>query len=94
MCHNILSHALRAQSLFLSPCLTLLVNRSGTVAEVITTAVEKLRMGGTILPYSNLRVTGLFSESGRPLSAGYRLHSHGQVPFVKDGGTLVLKVLQ
>lgn len=48
---------------------------------------------GTNVPYSNLRVTGLFSESGRPLSAGYRLHSQGQVPQVKDGANFVLKVL-
>ncbi len=49
---------------------------------------------GSAPSYNNLRVTGLFAESGRPLSAGYRLHSHGQVPKVQDGSTLVLKVLQ
>ncbi|KAL6751483.1 hypothetical protein V8C86DRAFT_3142135 [Haematococcus lacustris] len=70
------------------------VKSTATVAEVITAAVEKLRATtGSSVSYSKLRVTGLFSESGRPLAPGCRLHSQGQVPQVRDHSTLVLKVL-
>ncbi len=34
---------------------------------------------GAAVSYNNLRVTGLYSQAGRPLSAGHHLHSQGQV---------------
>ncbi|KAF5828724.1 hypothetical protein DUNSADRAFT_17176 [Dunaliella salina] len=69
------------------------VKSTGTVADVITQAVHNLHaMSGPPISFANLRVTGLFSESGRMLAPGYRLHSQNQVPFIKDGATLTLKV--